>query len=267
MPLLSFDTLGRAVLPAFPPLVAAAACLAYAFGLNNITDAQLDDSVEKNPLSKRRTTDLAAPKFALAVLVFLVLGISWLLGPFVLMAAVTQILGSTLYSSGPRLKALPIAGTLMNVWIFAPLCLFGGLDPNSIDSFWLFLVTFCFLLLQNQLLHEVDDFEDDFAGDIRTTAVRYGRERALIASSLMGVIAAALIIIIGWRSAHWIPFAVGTVPILVISGWTLRRSAARPPSATGLRLRQRLVAVVCGALIWLIHYHPDILSAASRLLP
>src|SRR6202041_854684 len=109
------------------------------------------------------------------------------LGPPVVCAATALSLASgAAYSVGPRVKRLPMIGTLANAASFAPLLWVGAASDHLVA--WMPTVTFAFvcLLLQNQLLHEAADRTEDCAATVRTTVIWLGDERAGLLASLSG---------------------------------------------------------------------------------
>ena len=231
----------------------AAACLGYAYGWNNLKDASLDRSWEKNPL----TGESAVPptKVLAAILVGLAGGgllCAAGLGTVVLLAVGVQLVGSTLYSGGPRLKGLPVVGTMTNIWIFAPICFFAADGPFP-DGFWVFTGLFSLVLIQNQLIHEVVDIDEDRADGVRTTALLLGPTATWAAVVMLGLAGAVTIGYIGSRTEIFWAFALEALPLIGFTLW-LPLAALRGRDPAALRRLQRGVGLLSGALVWATFY-------------
>jgi 4-hydroxybenzoate polyprenyltransferase len=169
-------------------VVVAALCLAYAYGFNGITDRGLDRDAGKNALAGidafPREAAVLVAACALAAL-----GIAALVTPIALLGAGLSLLAATLYSGQPRLKRLPVVGTLVNVLIFAPLPLLG---VSSAPSAGMILLIYCFYVLvtQNQILHELADSEEDVAAGVHTTGVVIGATGVRLMAVVLGPLAA-----------------------------------------------------------------------------
>lgn len=159
-----------------------------------VADCHGDCSRRKNPLARAQRlarADLAGIGLAAvgAVLAALALGVASLWAVAVALAA------GTVYSVGPRVKGIPVAGTAANALIFAPLLLLGQAAAGPASGLWLLVAVFVGLLLQNQLVHEQLDREEDRAAGARTTAVVLGRRglAAMVAGvTLLAAAGAAL---------------------------------------------------------------------------
>ncbi len=172
----------------------ASLALGYAYGINALTDRASDTSVEKNPLAGREEVPAAAGAVvagaaAAALLASLPLGARALRLTFASLAA------GTVYSAGPRMKALPGLGLLFNTAIFAPLlglALPAGAPPPR--AYATLCATFVGQLVQSQLLHELADAAEDEAGRALTTARLLGPRwaRACVAGTALVSAAAAL---------------------------------------------------------------------------
>jgi 4-hydroxybenzoate polyprenyltransferase len=139
----------HAILRVLGCVLVAALCLAYAFGLNGITDRGMDLDEAKNSLA-----GLAGVPREAAVLVAAcalgALGIAAALTPVALLGASVSLVAATLYSANLRLKRLPVVGTFVNVLIFAPLPLLALTDrPTQSMQF----LTYCFWVLVTQISH------------------------------------------------------------------------------------------------------------------
>ncbi|MFT7623397.1 MAG: 1,4-dihydroxy-2-naphthoate octaprenyltransferase [Myxococcota bacterium] len=183
------NLLGRLTLA----VLAAAASLAFAFGLNAITDRAGDREVRKNPLAGRlEVPPTVLPTVWATALVALLLVLPLGLASIVLMAI--SLVAGAIYSAGPRLKARPVIGTLCNAAIFVPLLGLGLLPTVN----WAVLtglgLVFGVLLTQNQLIHEIADETEDRAAGSRTTAVVLGSSAARALALGLGVLAVPAIL-------------------------------------------------------------------------
>lgn len=222
-------------------LLTAGACLAFAYGLNGITDRALDSDSAKNVLAgssdfPRETLVLLSACVLVALSACATLELrAW--------AVAASLLAGGLYSAGPRLKRWPFVGTLTNLAIFLPLPLFTAALPPSAEHA-LLLATFALLLGQSQLVHELADAADDARGGVRTTAVVVGatgrRWLALVLGPLCG---AALFLLGAPRGAAWLAF-------LAVGGGAVFLWVATPTSAARARVRHRWFSLVVGAALF-----------------
>lgn len=230
-------------------------CLGFAYGLNNLRDTGLDRDPAKNPLISK-TLPIKSPRVYSVVLgVFAGLAITLAIfrGPLVMGAVIIQLIGSVVYSTGVRLKKIPVVGTLMNLTIFVPLCFLGGDWSQLTGSFFHLTILFSLLLVQNQLIHEVEDYREDRAQKIITTAVKLGRARTLRVSALFGVPVA---VTVGHLALRWARFELlaAAIPLVVFYIWWLYRSPFPGKYISALRSSHRLSSGLCGgALWWLCH--------------
>jgi 4-hydroxybenzoate polyprenyltransferase len=218
--------------------VVAALALAYAYGLNAITDRADDDDAGKNPLVglpvlPRATLPLVASTACFALL------LAALLGPLAAVATALSLAASTVYSAGPRWKAVPIFGTLLNAVIFVPLTVTGGLPQGG---FALRLASFVALLLQNQLIHELADAREDARARVFTTGHLLGERGVATGVAALGILGA----IVG--------FALAPPPVALVNGValalvTLAILRTRSPAAKR-RTMHRALAVLAGAVIF-----------------
>ncbi len=174
-------------------VLVAALCLAYAYGFNGITDRGMDRDAAKNALAGLAEVPREAALLVAACALGAV-GIATALTPAALLGAGLSLVAATLYSAQPRLKRLPVVGTLVNVLIFVPLPLLAAVDRPSAGM--LFLI-YCFyvLLTQNQILHEVADSHEDVTAGVRTTGVVVGPTGVRVIAVILGPLAALLL----WR--------------------------------------------------------------------
>ncbi len=202
--------------------------LAFAYGLNAISDRATDLDRRKNPLAGS-----ACPTSVTTVVVSTA-GAALALGATAhratLAAVAISLASSTVYSVGPRLKLIPGVGTLLNVGIFAPLLFFaiGEHSPRSLTSL---AIAFVALLLQNQLLHERADATEDEAARALTTARALGPTATtaiVFALGVGGVVVCAISApsaSLGWAAAA--TFAVATTCTFARGAWTRRRALHR----------------------------------------
>jgi len=151
----------------------ASACTILAFGylINSVADRHMDLDARKNPLIQ---SDAGEHRWALAALLAGTLLLCWL-APWP--AGLAGLLCTAIlyvYSAGPRLKAVPLVGSLMNVGNFTPL-LFVGMRTTDLPAHMgSVTVAFAALLLQNQFIHEGADQTEDRGGQLRTTWLTFG---------------------------------------------------------------------------------------------
>ncbi len=174
-------------------MAVAALALAYAYGANAVADRGTDEDPRKNPLVGTSTFPSAAVA-ASVVAAMAALALAAVGGHVALVATVASLLAASVYSLGPRLKARPFAGTLVNLAIFAPLLLASAPHPWAQPPALPFLAfVFAAMLLQNQLLHEQADASEDAAAGVRTTARvlgTRGTKAAIVLLGLLGVLGA-----------------------------------------------------------------------------
>lgn len=204
-------------------IVVAAFALAYAYGLNAISDRATDHDARKNPLAG---VDACPRRIAVAVGLTGLAGIALAAtaGWRALASAAISIAASTIYSVGPSAKALPVIGTLLNAVIFAPLLYLaadGAAPPPAVVT-----CTFVALLLQNQLLHERADEREDAAARVLTTARAIGPR----ATSALVVALGAACVIAALRvapSRASLLTATACVIVATASAFAARDGAAR----------------------------------------
>lgn len=247
LPLVSLvDGSGRAdgiVVRLLGSVVAAACCLAYAYGYNGITDRGMDRDQGKNALAGID----AFPREA-AVLVtacaLTALAIAAALTRVALLGVALSLLAGTLYSGHLRLKRLPVVGTLVNVLIFVPFPLLALVGPPSPA---MFLLIYCFYVLvtQNQILHEVGDSEEDIAAGVRTTGVVVGVTGVRVIAVVLGPLAALVL----WRwlgTASW----SSTAAAVALCGGAVLVAQGDVDRAAGLRVTHRWYSVVAGGILF-----------------
>ena len=219
----------------------AAFGLAYAYGLNAITDRATDDR-RKNPLSGDPSVPPAVAAAVVACgLVALALAASGSLVACV--AALVCVLAGTAYSAGPRLKAIPVVGTLTNVAIFAPLLAVGlgeAPRPAAFDALaWAFVAS----LLQNQLLHELADADEDRRASVVTTARLLGPRGTSAAVALLGLGGAS-------GGALLSASAAQAIAVVLLFGATTLAAFARGWAPDARRRRHRWIGLTGGGVVF-----------------
>lgn len=251
LPLATFDLAAPldVSLPAAARGIANAfAILAFGFLLNAVSDRHVDRDTRKNPLLLPASVDY---RWSLALLPTLsVLLASFSPWPAQLATFACLFLGCV-YSVGPRLKSIPVVGSLLNAVGFTPILILGMSGPELPPGFGNVALTFAALLLQNQFLHEAGDCIEDRASGIRTTWLTLGpRWTALLAA---GAGLAALL------AAAGVTAAGGQVAVLLLIGGVfglgfpllLARPQLSPASAARLRVYHRWCSVAAGSSLYL----------------
>lgn len=225
--------------------LAGASSLAFAFGVNAVSDRGDDHDTGKNPL-----VPVAAVPGAVHVAVWgtalASLALAAWLGPWTLWAAVVSVVAGAVYSLGPRLKARPWAGTICNAVIFAPLLAFGVEPGARLDHLVALAVVFVVLLTQNQLLHEVADMPEDVPAGVRTTGALLGATGAYRLAAALGLVGA--VVVVGTLGGTAVSVAA-VAALLVGSGASAWADVDRPAVA---RVRHRMVAAVAGASLFAV---------------
>lgn len=222
-------------------VIGGALALAYAYGLNSISDRATDLDRAKNPLAG---VDVCPPAVLLGVVAVGVGALAATLpcGPWAQLAMGLSLVCSTVYSIGPRLKCWPVAGTLLNVAMFAPL-LFLAVADRWPRAFVVEAALFALLLLQNQLLHERADADEDADAGARTTAQLLDDRGLRATIQALGLLALLALLML----APSLPAALcGALAALAATigalagraGWRARR------------LRHRRIAFAGGALLF-----------------
>lgn len=228
--------------------VTAGLLLGYAYLLNNIRDRTLDTDTAKNPLAGAQgDTLLPFAKGLCVALLLLPLALAATASTAALIATGVVLAAATVYSTGPRLKAWPVVGTLMNAPIFVPLLWVGAIEGPLDPRLWSLGAVLTGLLLQNQLVHEAGDAEDDRAGGARTTFVTLGR-----------VPTAMLVFVAGVATLPWNLGGTEAAPLagfaaLVFAGvfpWLVAMKGDDGALMRNARLAQRLASAVYGAALW-----------------
>ncbi len=232
--------LGRGVAIAF-------AVLAFGFLINQVADRHMDASADKNPLARYGGQRLYGGP--LGALVAVALALSWLGPRPVTIATALALVSGAVYSVGPRIKRLPVLGTLANATNFAPL-LWVGL-PNTTLPAGMVELTLCFtlLLLQNQLVHEAADRDDDRRGDVRTTVRTFGTVGGALGCAALGSLLVAAVYVTAPLAVLAIPFALVfavAVPLAVAYRGTDTTLMAR------VRITHRVASAAAGLAIFVL---------------
>jgi 4-hydroxybenzoate polyprenyltransferase len=230
-------------------VLVAALVLAWGYLSNGLADRALDRDAAKNPFAQApdATIDTLTGvtwAFAIAALALASFG-----GGVSLAATATSVAAGWLYSSGPRLKRLPVVGTLLNVACFAPL-LFVGAGRTLPAATPLLALAFTGLLLGNQLLHEAADAHDDAAGSVRTTFLALGARGTAALAALAGMLPALAIALAlpGAIRDELTATALLVFVVVVPGALALHGADARRMAIT--RRLHRVASVVLGALLF-----------------
>ena len=225
--------------------------LAYMSAINQAFDDRVDRArADKNPvgrgLRRRQAVLLSLPPAAFALLSVGVLS------PAGLIPALLILVTATVYSAPPRLKSIPIVGTLWNAVIAVPGLFLADCPDIAGVPLRVFLGLFVLLLIASQLIHEAEDREDDRAGGIRTVATLAGMKGALTAAvvSLSLLPGAAWWLSAGLRERAAITGAVtvfAAVWVAVLAGRVYRGDSL---ALRTLRLRYRYSALITGLVIF-----------------
>lgn len=248
---LPLAALGRADLLALPSTwpralvgcTIAAGCLGFAYGINAVAERRTDRSAAKNPLVAAPELAPLATAGALAV-ALLALALALALGPWALLACGLSLTCGAAYSVGIAGKHVPVLGLLLNTGIFAPLAAI-LLQPDAIPPSWAHeLAVFSLLLIQNQLVHELADYDEDRAAGARTTAHMLRRRGTVRVAVLVGF--AVPLVSIGLApSSGQALLSSAIAGIATVIAFEARRDPARA------RRVHRAIAFVGGAALWL----------------
>jgi 4-hydroxybenzoate polyprenyltransferase len=223
-------------------LAVAFGVLGFGYLVNAAADAGSDPDARKNPLAGRTASRsvgatcaaLAGGAIALAAT-----------GPRVaLVAAVVCVASGLVYSVGPRLKSVPVVGTLANATNFVPLLFVGAASPHP-SLAWRLTPVFAGVLLQSQILHEAADARADDRGGVRTTFLAFGRVGSALLAALFGALPLA-------GSELGAPVAIAVTSVFV-AAFPLALAVYATDSARAMALRrwQRGCGLVLGAAVFL----------------
>ena len=226
----------------FGGIAVAALCLAFAYGVNGVSDRATDLDPRKNPLAGLDRYDPSV-RLLLALCAAAALGGATVLGRQSLAAAFSSLLAGALYSAGPRVKRFPFVCTLSNVVIFAPL-LWLALPPDGAPrGFALMVASFVTLLVQNQLLHECADATEDARAGVLTTARLLGERTTRRVVIALGAVGALLLA----------PLSPSTIGVAIAALGLLAATAVALPAglaASRRRVLHRQLAMLAGAALY-----------------
>jgi len=220
-------------------VLCAACCLAWAFGLNAVTDRRGDRDRRKNPLAGQIKVS-PGPMLASGGAAILAMVTALPLGSLSLGAAGISLAAGALYSAGPRLKSMPWLGLLGNVLIFMPLLLLGLYAGHVAPALWVFVLCFAVLLTQNQLIHELGDRDEDLVNQDRTTGALLGADGT--SKMVFGLgFAGAFMLLMGSMSTPAVWWASAGMVAAALPVWMTEAS-----NAAKMRVRHRYLSAVVG---------------------
>jgi 4-hydroxybenzoate polyprenyltransferase len=241
LPLASADSLAGGV----RGVALALLVLAFGYLLNGIADRELDRDAVKNPFVER---DGRHALMICALLPALSLALACTGPRQVVIAVLVCIASGTVYSVGPRLKRVPLLGTLLNLTNFLPLLWFGGGAQASPRDSWILAAVFAGLLLQNQLIHEAADADDDEPSGVRTTFIAAGPRWSAVGLLLLGGAVAATIL----RGASLLALGLGAGALFGAAfPCALAVAGDRRPLLARVRFWHRWCCVATGATLFL----------------
>lgn len=223
--------------------------LAYTSAINQAFDARVDVQwTTKNPVGGAFTRGdairLSLPPLALSLAVLAVLSPSGLIPGLALIAA------ATLYSAPPRLKRVPVVGSVWNLAAGIPGFFFAGSPSVAELPLRVLVALYAVLLLGSQLIHEAQDREGDVAGGVSTIATVAGRRGAL-AGAMVLVLSTPLV---AWACAAGLATrgALTAACVLFAAYWcqllARRLGCDDRAELKRLRLRYRYSVIALGAL-------------------
>jgi 4-hydroxybenzoate polyprenyltransferase len=255
VPLATFDSsvpLATALLAAGRGVANAFAILAFGFLLNAVSDLHVDRDARKNPLllpghGGYKTSLIVLPAVSLALAAFS----PW---PVQLATAWCLTLGCV-YSIGPRLKAIPVVGTVTDAAGFTPILFLGMAGSSLPPGFGTVAIAFAALLLQNQLIHEAGDRVEDEASGIRTTWLALGPRWTALLTAAAGALAtgatASTVAPFGYSAVSAVVGAALVVAFPLLLAW----QGLSADGAARLRVVHRWCAVLVGAMLYVAWRH------------
>lgn len=225
----------------------AFAILAFGYLLNSVSDRRMDLDPRKNPF-----IDGGAREHRLSLT--LLVAMSLLLALFsplpAQIATVFCLAFGCIYSVGPRLKSVPIIGSLMNLANFGPLLFVGMRDAELPQGFAWLVLAFAALLLQNQLIHEAADNDEDRGGGVHTTWQMLGPTRTAAVIAMLGV--TAMLAAATLASAHGAMIIIVLGAAVFVAGFPvlLLRTGQDSEKAARLRVTHRWYALVAGIVLF-----------------
>ncbi|MBX3248090.1 MAG: UbiA family prenyltransferase [Myxococcales bacterium] len=223
----------------------AFAVLAFGYLWNGVADRAMDLDPDKrarpSEIEAHRRAALASAASALGVGAF---------GPWPAFVATLVSLGSGwAYSTGPRLKSIPVIGSAMNVASFAPLLFVGLSDATLPPGLVTLACCFAALLLQNQLLHEAADASEDQRGALRTTFLQLGPRPVAGLAAIAGAVP-SIAVASGDADPRLAFAALLALPFAILFPAALFRRGGEASAMRRARLLHRAAAVVGGAALF-----------------
>jgi len=175
-------------------LLISALYLAHGYSLNECFDVIIKHKPNRRNLFSESLIPFRVTMISSYVVLFLNGGISFLFSKHIFVLVLMGAVFAWLYSVPPlRLKEKPFLGILCNSLGFSVLFLIGFSSVKTIDAQAILMTVFIFLLfLPIQLIHEINDLEDDKTEGIDTIAVKFGVRTTFYLITLF------LIILIGY---------------------------------------------------------------------
>ncbi len=220
--------------------------LAYMSAVNQAFDDRLDRP-GKNPVGARLTRRTALVWSLPAALGCLATSVVCV--PSRWHVAAMLLVASTVYSAPPRLKRVPLVGTLWNVVLALPGLVMADAARAGHPSFNALACAFSLMLLASQLIHEAADRDDDQSGGVSTIAVVAGPRGALLAAALS---LAALPPVAWWLACAMPHRALFTAALCLFAApWSIslatRALRGDLRDLRALRMRYRYTAIAAGA--------------------
>jgi 4-hydroxybenzoate polyprenyltransferase len=251
LPLATFDPRGPhwgASLASVRGIASAFAILAFGYLLNSVADRRMDIDVRKNPFIVPGTGE---HRYSLTGLLGISLGLAALSPWPAQLATASSLVFGCIYSMGPRLKSIPVAGSLANIGNFAPLLFVGMRDTALPPHFGYVVAAFSGLLLQNQLIHEAADQVEDRFGGLRTTWLAVGPRWTSLIAGVAGLGATVAAACIAGSMRPTMPIVgAGGVSFVVAFPLLLARRGIEPDRAARLRVTHRWCALMFGAALY-----------------
>lgn len=159
-------------------IIIASLYLAHGYSMNECFDNRVDNNVERF----RKYSVPFKTAILLSGLVFianLIFAFAYSL-PIMLLVIFGALIGF-FYSAYPfRLKEIPFLGLICNALCFTPLFIIGYLSFRPLDLNAILMGIFIFILfLPIDLIHQLNDAEEDKAKNLRTTAVACGIKKTI----------------------------------------------------------------------------------------
>jgi 4-hydroxybenzoate polyprenyltransferase len=250
LPVAAFDPVaapGPALIALARGVVSAAALLAFGYLLNSVTDRGVDGDERKNPLIVPGAIE---PTYALVLLPVVSLTLA-IFAPWpVRVATVVSLTFFFIYSAAPRIKSIPVVGSLSNIGMFAPLLFLSMTGTELPPRFVYVVLALSALVLETQLVHEAADQLDDRQAGLRTTWLTLGPHwtALIVAGAGLTAAAAAARAIVGDGSSP-VALAAAAVFGLIVPALLAMRGHD-PAAAARLRLTTRWTGVVFGLALF-----------------